>query len=219
MTGLAVPVILREGYIIGTKYNSIAFWSRNIVYKIVNNKIYIALLRDYVESMIMPGDSFSCKYNCEYFEYLFQGTVIEIHSGNPGYVVVEVNKCEEIVNTRQYTRYDVHLCSELKSVWDDASRFAIVINISQGGMAFISNQHLDYGEEMNISVFLNNGKVLNVNGKVIRRCAKTNSYEYSTQFTEVDDANNDILVQFLSEIDEQEREMISKYEKKVKGKL
>lgn len=198
-----VSTVLKEGTIIRTKVGNSPAWYQNIVFKCEDDTVNIALIESYIENIIMLGTNISLKCANEYFEYLFEGVVSGINPEYPSSVTVHVTKASEMINTRTFPRYDVYLASNIKPLWDDSFHFAIVTNICLGGMAFLLKHQFDYGEDLDISVFIpENSQSVCAKGRIIRRSIKTNFIDYSMQFNEMDEQNSIILSNYLTTLEE-----------------
>lgn len=199
MNAASVSSILHEGSVVNTRIGINITWYRNIIYKCEGNIVHLALMEEYLKNLIMVGSKIVLKLSGEYFEYLFEGTVSEISTEFPSQIAVRVNKSEEIINTRVFPRYDTYLASDIVPVWDSKNYFGIVTNISLGGIAFVSKHSFDYGEECNVNIFIPNDKRVLCKGKVIRKIGKGEYIEYSMQFIEMDETNNNFVSEYLEE--------------------
>lgn len=203
MNASAVSTILKEGMIVNTRLDNSNAWYYNILCKSKGNKVSVRLLDSYVQNVIMPGSTIVLKYSNEYFQYLFEGTVSEITVNDPAHVVVQVNKAEELINTRAFPRYDLYFTAQIKPLWRDVPFFCITSNIGLGGIAFLSQHQFDYGEENDVSIYLPNRQIIHAFGKVIRKCSRGNLFDYSMQFMEIDEVNSGLLSAYLQSIEEE----------------
>lgn len=219
MNAVSVSSILHEGSVIGTKVGTNNIWYRNVVYKCESNNVWLGLTEDYIENLIMNGTRIVLKQTSEYFEYIFEGVVSNIQTEFPAQITVHITKAEEIINTRIFPRYDIYLASDIKPVWDDKNHFSIVTNISLGGIAFASKYVFDYGEECDVVIFLPEGKRVNCKGKVIRKNDKGEFIDYSMQFVDMDETNNNLVSEYLEMQGEQVDEMASHFVTAIKPYL
>lgn len=202
MNAAAVSSILKEGMIVLTRQGNNYAWYENIIYKCDRTSVYVSLLDSYIDHAIMPGSPLTLKCANEFFEYLFEGTVSEIHVDTPRYIVIKVTKAEEMVNTRTFPRYDTSVPAKVRSLWSETDEFAIVVNICLGGMAFISRYSFDYGEECDVFVYLPGSIQVTGRGKVIRRAEKNNFIDYSMQFIGMDEENSHRLSNYINSLEE-----------------
>jgi hypothetical protein len=207
----AASIILRQGTVVSTKLGSSAAWYRNIICRGAENAIWLELTVPYLENAIAPGMSISLKYFNEYFLYLFEGVVTNICVGCPSFVEVSLSTAEELVNTRSYPRYDTYLPCTAVSIWSEDTCFCILTNISFGGMAFTCPQRFDFGEDLQIMIYIPGYQPVNVRGKVLNRYGQPGEYEYSLQFTEVDNDNRQILSRHFAQLEEEIAVLRDKY--------
>lgn len=219
MKSVNISSVLNEGMIVNTKVGSGNIWYQNIVYKCEDNQLCLALVQEYLESTVLIGTTIFTKYANEYFEYLFEGTVTDIKISGPGHITLKISKGEEMINTREFPRYDIYLPSEIRPIWDDIKHFCIAINISLGGMAFVSKHDFDYGEESEVHVFLPCDKIVAAKGKTIRKSAKNDHICYSMQFTEMTEESSILLSNYLTCLDDKLNEIRTHFFNEVKPKL
>lgn len=208
---------MREGTTISTRLGSSLTWYRNIVYKSEGNCLYLALIEQYLENIIIPGSSISIKYINEYFIYLFEGTVCDIKARHPGYLTVRVTNAEEIINSRLSPRYDVYIAAAIKPGWDDKDCFAVITDISFGGLAFMCTYKFDYNEELEVSAYLPSGGIVTAKGKIIRKNQKNTIFDYSLQFNEINESDCSLLSRYLSSLESEISATYRQYLTDIKG--
>jgi hypothetical protein len=179
----------------------------------------MSLINSYLENIIMLGSNLVIKYANEYFEYISEGVVCEIAADETPYIVLQINKSEEVINTRAFPRYDIYLASNIKPFGSPASLFSIVTNVSLSGMAFISKYEFDYSEENEIDILIPGQQKIYAKGKIIRKSVKKEYFDYSMQFTDMDDLNNNILSDYLSQLEDDRVNLQSYYQENIKDKL
>lgn len=219
MNTAVVSSILKEGTVVSTKLDSDNSWYPNIIYKSECNSVCVALIGKHLESMIYAGANLSLKYSNEYFIYFFEGRILQINTAYPAFILVQINKAEEIVNTRLYTRYDTNLAAGIKPVWDDVRHFSIVTNISLGGMAFLSTYKFDNGEECEACISLPGQKDIGVRGKIVRSSIKARMNDFSFQFTGIDSPDKVHLSHYLSTLEDEMTALQNHFYTEIKGKL
>lgn len=219
MKSNSVLSVLKEGSIISTRFGTRNTWYPNTVCRIKNNHVYIPLIQSYLQNIIMPGSDLIIKYTCDHFEYIFEGVVCEIVADYPSYVVLKINKSEEIMNSRYFQRYDTYLASSVRPNGGTDFIFSIIINISLTGIAFISKHEFDYSEDNEVGILIPGRQKIYGKGKIIRKSAKEHYFEYSMQFTDMDDLNNNILSDYLTQLETDVLNLLEDYEHNFKGKL
>lgn len=201
MNATAVSAILKEGAIIYTRMGSSNVWHQNIVYKCEGNTVYIPLIGEYLQNVIMTGAGIVLKYGNEYFEYLFEGTVSSIKVTYPDFITVNVSKAEEQINTRAFPRYDAYLAMNVEPLWDKTLYFGVTNNLSLMGISFSAKHQFDYSEECNVVLHLPDHQMVFAKGKIIRKTPKGNVFDYGMHFTEMNEESTDLLSDYLSELE------------------
>ncbi len=215
----SVLSVLKEGLIVSTRFSKSSTWHQNIIYKVKNNLVYTALTESYLENIIMLGSNMVIKYSNEYFEYIYEGVVSDISTESPAHIVLQINKSEEVINTRAFPRYDIYLAANIRPLEDPCPYFSIATNISLSGMAFAARYEFDYSEENGFNLLLPSQQKICAKGKIIRKSAKKDYFDYSMQFTDMDDANSTMLLSYLKRLEEKANILRSNYEKSIKNKF
>ena len=211
MNAEAVSAILKEGSPASTRIGTHPAWYRNIVYKSEGSLVHLSLIDRYLENVVLPGSNIYIKFFNEFFVYLFSGIIHNIYAGSPGYIIVQITECEEIINTRLSPRYDTYLPANLKPDWDSMHRFSIITDLSYGGMAFLCTHRFDSNEEVLVNAYLPFNQIFNTRGKVVRRNIKNNIIDYSMQFTETDETNCSLLSKYFARIDAEYTALYQQY--------
>lgn len=196
-----VSTILKKGNAISTILDSSYVWQQNIIERVEKNIIYISLLESYVSSLIMQGSNIMLRYSTEYYEYLFEGTILNINLNTPGYVAVRLNKADEKINTRAFIRYDIYLPSNIKPQNERTSYFSIVTNISLQGMSFTSNHSFDYNNRCDTSIYLPDNTSINLVGVIKRKVQKDTLIDYGMLFDEISEKDTHILSKYISTLE------------------
>ncbi len=202
---------LKPGTIVNTRVGSNSIWYRNIVYSCQGAEVCLGLTDSYLENIIMPGMKFSIKLTGEYFEYIFEGSVTGIKSYHPARIFIQVGRAQEVINTRAFPRFDAYLSSSLRPLWDSTSHFCITTNISLGGIAFVTKCSYECGDELEVYIFLPGGKLINCNGKIIRKSVRGELVDYNMQFIEMDEENSNILSDYIEYLDESLTKLKARY--------
>jgi hypothetical protein len=219
MNATSIDTILTEGMIIRTKLGQGSTWFENIVYKCNGGQVVLSLLKNYLENTVMPGSSITLKHSIQYYEYLFEGTVTDINPVYPSSITVQINKCEELINTRSYPRFETNLPSLISPEHDEKGYFSVVTNISMGGTAFFSKHQFDYGEQCGVSIYLPGNIVICAKGKTIRRTRKYDYYDYSMQFTDIDEDAKSTISQYIHSIQQNWDKLKNDYFNNIRDKL
>jgi hypothetical protein len=196
--------VLKEGMVVNTKLKNSNIWIRNIVYKAEKNMISVALLNEYLENIIMLGQSITIKYSSEHSEILFEGEIVKIRPEYPSYITIDIKDVKEIKNTRVFPRHDVYLGATVRIPDSPKERFVIIHNISYVGMAFYSKDYFEIDKgELDFSIFLPNKQSINTRGKINRISPKTDFADYGLQYTAMTEESNNILSFFFNLVDDE----------------
>lgn len=205
--------------LVSTRVGTSPAWYNNIILKLDDKSITLSLIGSYLENTIMPDCPMVIKYTNEFFEYVFEGQVQDIKPSFPSCVTIQVKKVEELVNTRFFPRYDVYIPATIKPQWDQDSHFIIVNNVCLGGMAFLYRRELDYGEEAEVTVYISDKETVESKGKIIRKSQKGNLFHYSMQYTEMMEASNNKLADYLALLDEENALLQGNFFEHIKDKI
>ncbi|MGE5614892.1 MAG: PilZ domain-containing protein [Bacillota bacterium] len=212
MNASVVPTILSEGMMIGVRIGQDAPWHGNIIYEVIDNQVKIAYIDKSVKKPVIPGTPVWVKYSNDYFIYYFCGEVKSVSMKPPESITLVMNSVVEFINNRLYPRYDVMLKAFIRPVWDDTSYECLVTDISYGGAAFICNKKFDANENIEMSLYLPNGTVLKITGKVIRRrYSWDDMVGHAVQFIECDNESNKHLSEYFARLEDEIAEIYHRY--------
>ncbi|HOM01850.1 MAG TPA: PilZ domain-containing protein [Acetivibrio sp.] len=215
-----VSKVLKEGMVVNTKLKNGSIWIQNIVYRVEKHMISIALINEYLENIIMLGQTMTVKYSSEHSEILFEGEIVKIRPEYPSYITIDIKDVKEIKNTRVFPRYDVYLGATVKFPDSAEERFVIIHNISFVGMAFYSKEHFEIDcDELDFSIFLPNKKSINTRGKINRKSPKSDFADYGLQYTAMTEDSNSILSGFFNSVEDKKTKLKDDYIKCVRKHL
>lgn len=217
-----VSTVLKEGMVIGTKLSSCNVWVRNIIYKVKKRSVTVVFLSDYLQNIIMCGESFSIKYTTENSEYIFEGEVTQIDPDFPSSVTIDIVNVTELKNQRIFPRADVFLAANIKLEDTGREYFSIIHDISLVGVAFYCKDILEADDkQIDIFIYLPNQQTISAKGKITRSSFKCDDYiiDYGFQFTEMHNENNNSLSKFFSEIEEEKAKLKNEYTNSIKKHL
>ncbi|TYQ15237.1 UNVERIFIED_CONTAM: PilZ domain-containing protein [Acetivibrio alkalicellulosi] len=208
-----VSSLLKEGMVINTKLSSNNVWIQNILYKVENHSLSIALLSSYLENIVMIGQSLHIKYANEHTEYLFEGEITHIKPEFPSYITVNITSIKELKNIRVFPRQDVYLASNIRILDPVREYFAIIHNISLVGMAFYCKDILEPAQtQLEIFIYLPSKQTITAKGKIIRRVFKNDDIiDYGIQYTDMQEENNNSLSNFFNSIEEEKNNLRNEF--------
>lgn len=212
--------ILKEGVVVYTRLSSSNIWHQNIVYKVEDNSVSIALIPAYLESIIMPGQTITIKLTNEDMEYLFIGNISEIQPQFPSLVMVDIKNIKDLKNCRVFPRYDVYVAASIKTENSEDEHFAIIHDISLTGMAFYSNRDFSIvSEQLNLTIFLPNKDIIAAKGTIIRKITYDSYIDYGMNYTDMKEENNNSLYAFFSILEKEKSKLRDTFFKSIKKHL
>ena len=212
--------ILKEGVVVYTRLSSSNIWHQNIVYKVENNSVSIALIPGYLENIIMPGQNITIKLTNEDMEYLFIGSISDIRPQFPSLVTVDVKSVKDLKNCRVFPRYDIYVAAKIKSENSEEEHFAIIHDISLTGMAFYSKSNFSIAnEQLNLTIFLPNKDIISAKGNVTRKITYESYIDYGMNYTDMQEENNNSLYAFFSVLEKEKSRLRDTFFKSIKKHL
>lgn len=215
-----ISKVLREGVVVNTKLSACNIWVQNIIYKVENHLVSIALLNEYLENIIMLGQPILLKYSSDQTEFLFEGEIVKITPDFPSNITINITSVRELKNARAFPRHDVYLGSHIQPFDSSDEYFAIIHNISLVGMAFFSKDNFEIdGKQLEISIYLPNRKIINAKGRINRRLPKTDFIDYGLQYTEMQEDSNNFLSSFFNFVEDEKTKLREEFINCVKRHL
>lgn len=212
--------ILKEGVVVYTKLSTSNIWHQNIVYKVEDNSVSVALITGYLENIIMQDQSITLKLANEDMEYLFIGTISQIRPQFPSYVTINIETIKDLKNSRVFPRYDVYLAANIKSENSEDEHFAIIHDISLTGMAFYSKSNFSIADEqLNLTIFLPNKKIISAKGTINRKTNNDSCIDYGMNYTDMQEETNNSLYSFFSTLEKEKSNLREVFFKTIKKHL
>jgi hypothetical protein len=208
----AYIAVLKEGMMIGIKLGADTPWHGNIIYNIGSTTIRVAYIEKFMKGIAEPGCQILIKYSNDNFFYYYRGRIIYVSNGPAGFITIEVETAEEIINNRLFPRYDVRLEAALKPVWDNEVYYCTVTDLSYSGAAFVCAHSFDFNEQIEMSLKLSNNTTVKITGKVLRRkVSKIATIDHAVQFIECDTVNNRLLSEYFSQLEKEVSDIYFNY--------
>jgi c-di-GMP-binding flagellar brake protein YcgR len=212
--------ILKEGTVISTKLSTSNIWHQNIVYKVENKSVSIALIPGFLENIIMPGQTITIKYTSEELEYLFIGIIDDILPQFPSSVKVNIQTIKNLKNSRVFPRYDVYVAANIKYENSDEEFFAIIHDISLIGMGFYSKNNFNIdNEQLCLTIFLPNKNIIHAKGTINRKNSFDSYTDYGMNYTNMQEENNNSLYAYFSDIEKEKSRYRETFFKSIKKHL
>ncbi len=223
MSEAKVIDFLKEGCIIKTKHCENPSWVTNIVYSINNYciEIDVGLERNYIESLIMIGDTVKCKFAEKNVEYFCTGCVTKIQADFPQRISIRIDEIKKYKNQRENIRSDIYLCSVVKQDKEDNKGiFAIITNISVDSIAFIVHDELEQilnmpdlvqkNAKLYFAIYTSPNKQLSFGAEIKRKALNEKGVEYGVDICEIDSENQQLLNDFIKDSKEKDKAFYNK---------
>ncbi|MGE5328600.1 MAG: PilZ domain-containing protein [Deltaproteobacteria bacterium] len=209
MEKLDLNKIISAGALIRTKFDKTE-WISNVIYKIFNDIIQIELTQDYINKLIMQGNQVKCKVTTSETEYVIDGIVENIEIDDSRIISIKVLNINRFENARQNNRYDAYIISKI-TVNRETAIFSIVTSLSNSGISVLSKSELELNSDAFVELFIDSGNTIRFYGNIIRKLLTENGYEYGIKFKQLDQENQDMLVNVISEFKSKEEGLLKKF--------
>ncbi|NMB33729.1 MAG: PilZ domain-containing protein [Clostridium sp.] len=215
-----ITKVLKEDTVVNARLSTSSIWMPNIVYKVENQLVYIGLLNEYLENIIMIGQKMFLKTSNSQTEFLFEGDIAKISPDFPSYVAIEIKTIRKLKNTRSSPRHDVYLGALVKPSKTGEEVFSIAHNISLNGMAFYSRSDLAVdNQQIDVWIRLPNSKTIKTRGKVKRMSIKEHFSDYGFQYTELDNESKTLLSNFFNCLEKEKTKLREEFSNNIKKHL
>lgn len=161
-----------------------------------------------INSNISIGTQVVCKFEHKDYEYVIDGSILDVCEVAPVTVTIQVSEIKKIVNRRKDIRYEVDINGVLRKINGSKQTQCIIKNISRGGAAITCNRgDLDKGKSEVVLQTTTDDSVISIKAKVLRKTeinAKDNTlakhYSYGLQFKDITPEQSYRLDMFISDI-------------------
>lgn len=209
MENIELNKVLSPGTLIRTKHPN-SQWISSVAQNVYNNYIQINLTKDYVENLVLVGDEIKGKFFGSDVEYLFEGKIDSIDITNLSLLTICVEKINMFEDMRGYNRYDTHMISKV-SISGNPPVYCIVTNVSSSGISLLTKCDFPLDIEAYIELFINSGKFLSFNGKIMRKSASESGFEHGIKISEIDKENIKIFKELLAHLKVKDNNLIQTY--------
>lgn len=159
----------------------------------------ILKVRDIIkEPLFFPDDHVVINYSHKKELYVMSGVINYIYNISPLKFSVSINGIEKFKDLRKHQRYYVSLTSTIKVSGFITPIFAVVKNISSGGIKVYCRDILTYDDIIDVEVILDRTNKLNFNGKIVRKAKIKDYYEYGIEIIGISEANLKCLYHYMS---------------------
>lgn len=153
------------------------------------------------ETFIFPDDHVIINHSAGDELYVLSGTVTYVYTVNPLTLKVEVNRVEKLKNLRKHQRFYVSLMANIKVEGFLTPVFAVVKNISPGGIKVNCTENLIAEDVLEVEVILDRTNKLNFKGAVVRKNRLRDYFEYGIEIQGMSEVNVKCLHHYLNWLD------------------
>lgn len=153
------------------------------------------------ETLFFPQDHIVINYSDNKELYVMDGTITYICRISPLVFKVKVNKVEKLKDLRKYERYYVSLMSNIRVSGFITPVFAVVKNMSSGGIKINCKEHLIPEDVLEVEVILDRTNKLVFSGAVVRKNKIGDYFEYGIEIKGISESNIKCLYHYLSWLD------------------
>ena len=153
------------------------------------------------ETLIFPEDHVVVNYSDARELYVLSGTISRVFSVNPLILNVFINSIEKMNNLRKYQRFYVSLTANIKVAGYRNPIFAVVKNLSSGGIKVNCNEKLIPEDILDVEVILDRTNTLSFKGAVVRKNKIKDYYEYGIEIQGMSESNIKCLYHYLKWLD------------------
>ncbi|TYQ15516.1 UNVERIFIED_CONTAM: PilZ domain-containing protein [Acetivibrio alkalicellulosi] len=149
------------------------------------------------ETLFFPEDHVVINYSMNKELYVLTGVISYIYSINPIKMSINVTGVEKFKDLRKHQRYYVSMTSTIKVSGFVTPIFAVVKNISSGGVKVYCKEVLTYEDIIDVEVILDRTNKMNFNGKIVRITNIKDYYEYGIEIIGISESNLKCLYHYM----------------------
>jgi len=161
------------------------------------NEIILKVRDSIKDPLFFPDDHVVINYSNQKELYVMSGVISYVYSVSPLKISISVNGIEKFKDLRKHQRYYVSLTSTIKVSGFVTPIFAVVKNISSGGVKVYCKDILTYDDIIDVEVILDRTNKLNFNGKIVRKAKIKDYYEYGIEIIGLSESNLKCLYHYM----------------------
>lgn len=150
------------------------------------------------ETFFFPKDHIAINYSDTKELYVINAEIKTIHSMNPLELTVTTIKVEKLEDLRKYERYYVSLMANISIPGLVNKVFAVVKNMSSGGIKVNSSEYLTTEGEIEVEVILDRINTLTFTGIIVRSNKGNGYFEYGIEIRRITEPNDKCLKHYLN---------------------
>lgn len=201
---------LKEGNKIRTKFITGSEWIINTITLVEEDTFEMHLKVAYVVNNISKGDAMTFKYTYDKYEYVMNGTVDEINLYE-NLITINIYNIQQFSNKRKDMRFDVSLCSYIIYDYMQKPTYALIQNISKGGISLETKADLSVGSTFGLNLFLSKDKIISLVGKILRKKTNPSNFIYDAQVDSINRNSIALFEELFSVLEKFDDELLYNY--------
>ncbi|HHV29675.1 PilZ domain-containing protein [Acetivibrio mesophilus] len=153
------------------------------------------------ETLFFPGDHLVINYSNTNELYVMDGSIDHVYNIDPLIINVRINKAEKLKDLRKHERFYVSLMANIRVCGSSKLVFAVVKNMSSGGIKINCNDQLTMEDVLEVEVILDRTNKLVFSGAVVRKNKLGDYYEYGVEIRGISETNLKCLYHYLKWLD------------------
>lgn len=203
---------IRRGAIISIKHPNIGYPILNVIKRIENECLYFRAPEEFSKKNISKGEELQVNVLTEKYEYVIKGKILDIEQSYPKFVQCYPLTFKRFKNLRKNKRYWVNLNAYITLSGYKEKSYAVVRNLSIGGLSIAFKEIVTKNELISIDLYLDTEaeEIVSFIAKVVR-CSQYNGKftEYGLQIVQIDGFSKDTLQKYIDFLDDNETRFIS----------
>lgn len=147
-----------------------------------------------------PGDHVILNFGQGDDVYVLSGSIASIDNVDPLEFVLNIKKIEKLKDLRKSERFSVSLKSDIKMIGVPDLKYAVVKNISLGGIKINCKDDIMMEDVVEVTVRLDKANKTNFKARVVRKNNIDNFIEYGLEIEEITETNSKLLYHFIFQI-------------------
>ncbi|NMB34206.1 MAG: PilZ domain-containing protein [Clostridium sp.] len=162
-----------------------------------DNTLKLEMKDNTQETLFFPGDHVVLNYSADNELFVMNATIFHVYSINPVIMDVEVVRTESLKNLRKHERYYVSLMANIRVYGSDKPFFAVVKNMSSGGIKINCDERLTTEDILEVEIILDRTNKLVFSGTVVRTNKLGGYFEYGIEIRGISESNIKCLYHYL----------------------
>jgi len=153
------------------------------------------------ETLFFPGDHVVINYSNTNELYVMDGSVNHVYDISPLLIDVRINKVEKLKDLRKHERFYVSLMANIRVCGTSKLVFAVVKNMSSGGIKINCSDQLTKEDVLEVEILLDRTNKLVFSGSVVRTNKMSDYFEYGIEIRGISENNLKCLYHYLKWLD------------------